>query len=263
MIRQSVVVTGSGKGIGRAIAERLSSLGWIVVGLERSPGSGTVDAGICRSVVLGDSSDLESHRRAAAEAIRQAPLAGWVNNAGVTKQSPLHAVDEKTVREVLAINGLGYIWGCAAAVETFVAQRSGGAIVNIGSIHGRASFPHHAAYEFTKGGIDALARSVAVSYGPFGIRANTLAPGGVLTPHLQSQIAAASDPVAEERSLSEGPPLRRIARPSEIADAAAFLLSEESSYITGQSIAADGGWSVAFGSPDLDTELSHRYGIVP
>ena len=259
--KRSVVVTGSGKGIGRAIAERLTADGWLVVGLERSPGSGTVEAGICADVVLGDASDRAAHTAAADRAGALAPLRGWVNNAGITKTTPLHELDEAVVREIIDINGLGYLWGAAAAVAAFTAQRSGGAIVNVGSIHGRAAFADHAAYEFTKGGIDALSRSIAVTYGPLGIRANPVAPGGVRTPHLEAQIAAAADPEAEERGLSEGPPMRRIARAEEVAAVTAFLLGDEAPYVSGQSIAVDGAWTASFGRPQVDPALLARYGL--
>lgn len=255
----SVVVTGSGKGIGRAIAERLTADGWIVVGLERSAGSGTVEAGICAEVVLGDSSDQAAHQRAADVARLRAPLAGWVNNAGVTKRTPLHELDEEVVREIIGINGFGYLWGCSAAVSAFLDQGIAGSIVNIGSIHGRASHPDHAAYEFTKGGIDALTRSMAVSYGGLGIRANTVAPGGVRTPHLEAQVAASFDPVAAERELSDGPPMGRIARADEVAAVVAFLLSDEAPYLTGQSIAVDGAWTASFGDVSVDPAAVARF----
>ncbi|WP_255318981.1 SDR family NAD(P)-dependent oxidoreductase [Cellulosimicrobium cellulans] len=266
---RSVVVTGSGKGIGRAVAARLTADGWTVVGLERTPGSGTVEEGVCAAVVLGDSRDRETHREAARTARDLAPLAGWVNNAGITVRTPLHALAdperaaqvEQDARDVVEINGLGYLWGCAAAVEAFTDQVSGGSIVNIGSIHGRAAFADHAAYELTKGGIDALARSVAVTYGRYGIRANTVAPGGVRTPHLDAQIARAADPAAEERALAEGPPLGRIAESAEIAALVAFLLSDEAGYVSGQSIAADGAWTASFGNPPHDPDLDARYGL--
>ncbi len=256
---RSVVVTGSGKGIGRAIAERLTADGWIVVGLERSAGSGSLEAGAVAAVVLGDSSDVAAHERAAAEATARAPLAGWVNNAGITRATPLHELDAGAVREIVDINGLGYIWGCSVAVKTFLAQSSGGAIVNIGSIHGRAGHPEYSAYEFTKGGIDALSRSVAVTYGGVNIRCNTLAPGGVRTPHLEAQIAAAADPAAEERALAEGPPMGRIATAEEVAAFAAFLLSDETPYLTGQSIAVDGGWTSGFGDLSLRPSIAAHY----
>lgn len=259
-MRRSVVVTGTGKGIGRSIAERLTTDGWLVIGVERSASSTTIEDGICVEIVHGDSAEPETHTRAAEAARRWAPLAGWVNNAGITRPTPLHELDAEDVRSIVEINGLGYLWGCSAAVTAFVEQTSGGAIVNIGSIHGRASFADHAAYEFTKGGIDALARSVAVSYGHYNIRANTVAPGGVLTPHLQAQIENAPDPRAEERFLSEGPPLGRIARAEEIGSIVAYLLSEEAAYISGESIAVDGAWTASFGNPPSNPGLDLLYG---
>ncbi|MFK4762199.1 SDR family NAD(P)-dependent oxidoreductase [Microbacterium sp. ZW T5_45] len=256
---RSVVVTGSGKGIGRAVAERLTADGWIVVGLERSPGSGSVEAGAVAEVVIGDSADRPAHVQASYVARALAPLHGWVNNAGITRRTPLHELDEDLVREIVGINGFGYLWGCSAAVSAFVDQGVSGAIVNIGSIHGRASHLDHAAYEFTKGGIDALSRSIAVSYGQLGIRANTVAPGGVRTPHLEAQIAASADPEAAERALAEGPPMGRIARAEEVAAVTAFLLSDEAPYLSGQSIAVDGAWTASFGDVAIDPALRARF----
>lgn len=257
---RSVVVTGTGKGIGRAVAEHLSTLGWCVIGVERSAGSESVKDGICHEVVVGDSSERVTHQRAAEVAMSYAPLAGWVNNAGITKRTPLHALDEDTVDEIVNINGLGYIWGCSAAVSAFLAQNLPGAIVNIGSIHGRVSFPGFAAYDFTKGGIDALARSVAVSYGALGIRANTVAPGAVWTPHLDTFIRNAPDPKSLESALLGGSPARRFASTEEVAHVAAFLLSPEAAYINGQSIALDGGWTASSGVGEVDEAVKNLLG---
>lgn len=257
---KSVVVTGTGKGMGRAIAAHLFAQGWSVVGVERSPGSDTVSEGVCHEVIIGDSSEQTTHRLAAQAAIVRAPLTGWVNNAGITRRTPLHELDEAAVRQIVDTNGFGYLWGCAAAVESFMEQDVPGAIVNIGSIHGRISFPGFAAYDFTKGGIDALARSVAVSYGALGIRANTLAPGAVWTPHLETFIAEAPNPKLLESALLGGSPSGRFASMQEVARVTAFLLSSEASYISGQSIALDGGWTASSGVGELDDSVKKKLG---
>lgn len=260
---RSAVVTGAGGGIGRAIAARLKADGWRVVGLELSAETSHGAEDCCDQIVIGDVSQSECHREAASVARSLAPLAGWVNNAGIAKYTPLHMADEEVIRRIIDVNGAGYLWGAAAAVRTFIDQRSGGSLVNIGSIHGRLSFVDHAAYEFTKGGVDALSRSVAVTYGRYGIRSNTIAPGGVRTPLLMAQNTLALDPEAAERGLREGPPMHRIAEPEEIAAVAAFLLSDEASYVSGESIAVDGGWSASFGVLPVNPDLDDWYGIKP
>lgn len=251
---RSVVVTGAGRGIGRGIATVLSRAGWVVLGVDVEP----VDDGPWAELLVGDTRDREVHRRAARVAGDLAPLRGWVNNAGITRATPLHrlagtpdaAEVERTIRDVVDINGLGCVWGCSAALEAFLAgDPGGGAIVSIGSIHGRAAWTDHAAYEFTKGGIDALTRSIAVTYGAHGIRANTVAPGRIRTEAVDAWLADADDPTARERSLDDGPPLGRMGTVAEIGEVVAFLLSERASYLTGQSVAVDGGWTAQFGTP--------------
>ena len=255
---RSVVVTGAGRGIGRGIATVLAGAGWTVVGVDRDP----VDDGPWVELLTGDTRDPEVHRRAARAAATHAPVRGWVNNAGVTRTTPLHRLAdpaaaeevERTIRDVVDVNGLGFLWGCAAAVEAFLAHDTEdaggrGAIVSVGSIHGRAAWTDHAAYEFTKGGIDALTRSIAVTYGAHRIRANTVAPGRIRTEAVDAWLADADDPDATRRALDDGPPLGRMGTVAEIGEVVAFLLSERASYLTGQSVAVDGGWTAQFGTP--------------
>lgn len=247
----SVVVSGAGRGIGLGIATVLAAEGWTVVGVDNSAFADTP----CAVTVTGDTRDQTVHREAAAAARDLAPLTGWVNNAGITRETPLHELADPevaaTVNEVIDINGRGYLWGSAIAVESFLAQDLPGAIVNISSIHGRAAWVNHAAYEFTKGGVDAMTRSLAVSYGHKGIRANAVAPGRIRTEAIDRWITEASDPAARQRDLDSGPPLERMGTPAEIGEVVAFLLSDRSSYLSGQSIAVDGGWTSQFGQPPL------------
>jgi glucose 1-dehydrogenase len=263
-VQTSVVVTGCGRGIGRAIFERLRSDGYVVVGLERDPETAADagrDLGDGGEVVVGDASDRETMDALATTAARRAPLAGWVNNAGTAGLGTLHAPIPEEVAEVFGVYLGGCFWGCSAAVRRFIEQRSGGAIVNISSVHGRAGYPGWAAYDAAKGGVDALTRHIAVSYGALGIRANAIAPGGVRTPHLERFVRESPDPAETEREMNDSHPLRRIAEPREIASVASFLLSAEASFVTGQSLAVDGGLTAGCMTFPVDAELAAHYGL--
>jgi glucose 1-dehydrogenase len=263
-MQASVVVTGCGRGIGQAIFERMQRDGYVVVGLERDPETAAAAAealGDGGEVVVGDASDRATMDRVAATAARLAPLAGWVNNAGTGGEGTLHEPVAAEVAQIFAVYLEGYFWGCSAAVRQFAEQRSSGAIVNISSVHGRAGYPGWAAYDAAKGGIDALTRHIAVSYGAFGIRANAIAPGGVRTPHLERFVRDSADPAQTEREMNDSHPLRRIAEPREIANVASFLLSDEASFVTGQSLAVDGGLTASCMTFPVDAGLALHYGL--
>jgi NAD(P)-dependent dehydrogenase (short-subunit alcohol dehydrogenase family) len=256
----SAVVTGAGAGIGRAIAGRLARDGWLVVGLELD--HELVAAGMDGvELIQGDVADRDALERALAAAQQRAPLAGWVNNAADTSRGNLHDPDFGQIERQLLVNVAGVVSACSIAVRAFIRQAAPGAIVNISSIHGRRGAADHAAYDTSKGAIDALTRHIATAYGPYGIRANAIAPGAVRTPALERALAESADPGAAARNLELRAPLRRLGEPDEIAAVAAFLLSAEASYLTGQSIAVDGGWTSALVPPAVDPELADRYDV--
>ena len=153
----------------------------------------------------------------------------------------MHEPNLEEVDRLFDVNLFAVYWGCSTAVRSFIADKISGSIVNISSIHGRSAFNGWAAYDAAKGGVDALTRYLCVEYGPLGIRANAIAPGAIRTEMLVKVISESNDPVKAEIDMAMIHPLERLGEPHEIAEVTAFLLSDKASFITGQSIAVDGG----------------------
>ena len=249
----STVVTGAAAGLGHAVARQLAADGVRVVGVDLDePGLERAAEEIGMEPVVGDIADWSTHERAADAAEALGRLGGWVNNAGIDVQGAAHELGPEDVDHGLRVLLAGAIAGTAVAVRRMLPARAG-AIVNVSSVQGAAAFPRYLVYGVAKTGVIHIARSVAVDYGPFGIRCNTVLPGTMDTPMTDSVLPP--DLTREEALRREGElaTLGRIAQPEEVAEVVCFLLSERASYVTGASILVDGGAAArCFAYPGLD-----------
>ncbi len=227
------IVTGAGSGIGQAIAVKFAAEGARVIAADISPAVAATHAGYeavaCDVTVEGD---LE---RVVARAESFGSLDILVNCAGITGKVPIDEMSAAQWQRILDVNLTGVAFAIKHAVPA-MRRGGGGAIVNIGSVAAFSTTSiYNNAYAASKGAIVALTRSLVYELSPFGIRVNAVSPGLVDSPILRGHSA-------ESLQQRVGRvPLGRLGRPDEMADVVAYLASDSASYITGQTIIADGG----------------------
>lgn len=242
------VVTGGGQGLGRAIARRLAREGARVAIAQRSPGPlerAAADIRAAGGEVLAVPTDVavpeQVERLASATREAFGPIDILVNNAGFNRRKATFTdVDLASWSEVLAADLTGPFL-CARAVVPDMIARGWGRIVNIGAVQAHRPLPGNAAYASAKGGLESLTRSLAVDLAGHGVLANCIVVGPV-------------DPEAEDTPLDalEWPTLLgRRGLPREVAALAAFLASDDSSFIVGQTIVCDGGRTLSR-KPEVD-----------
>jgi glucose 1-dehydrogenase len=244
---RSAIVTGGAAGIGHAIAERFLKDGAkvIVADFDRQRGERAVSQleqlGDVRFVKtdVGKGPEIDHLVAATVEAFGGIDI--LVNNAGIVHGADFLEVSEQDFDRVLNVNLKGsFLAGQAVARHMVARVKNGGrpgAIVNMSSVNAVFAIANQVPYSVSKGGINQLTKVMALSLAPFGIRVNAIGPGSIMTDMLASVNA---DPAAKNRILSRTP-MGRIGEPAEIAAIAAFLASDDASYITGQTIYADGG----------------------
>ncbi|MTD56482.1 SDR family NAD(P)-dependent oxidoreductase [Amycolatopsis pithecellobii] len=241
---RSGLVTGAGSGIGQATARQLARRGVSVAVLDLDEESAQKTAVSIREeggtalALRVDVADEDSVRDAIASTVGAfGGLHLAVNNAGVQAHNQdLTQIDVTTWERVLRINLTGVFVAMKHEIPEMV-RAGGGAIVNMASNGGLYSIPHAPAYVASKHGVVGLTKTAAVDYAADGIRVNAVAPSLTHTPGL-SRVAGDTDMLARQESIT---PLGRLAAPEEIAAAAVWLCSEESSYVTGVALSVDGG----------------------
>jgi NAD(P)-dependent dehydrogenase (short-subunit alcohol dehydrogenase family) len=247
LISKRALVTGSGTGIGREIALEFARSGADVALHYSHNGDGAFTAveeirrlGRRAEAFGADFNDLRQVRELGEKAIDF--LGGvdcLVNNAGITLNRPFFSVTPEQFDTVYGVNIRGQFF-LTQTVAGDMLKHGGGTVCNITSIHGVAGAPEHSVYAGTKGAIIAYTRSLAVELAHKGIRVNAIAPGWVTVENYYKNIPGFNDSDAA-KTAAEKIPLGRSGSKLEIAKLAAFLCSDNSSYIVGQTIIADGG----------------------
>lgn len=248
---RTVVVTGAGAGIGRATAERLAGEGAyvIVTDIDSEGGEETVDLledergrGEFREL---DVTDPEGFETVVEDVVADRGLDVLVNNAGIGHETAsVEETDLSTLERVIDVNCKGVWNGCRAALPVMKAQESG-AVVNVASLGGMLGLPKQAAYSLTKGAVLNFTRTVAAEAGPYGVRANAVCPGFIETALGDAFFEQQDDPEKARKQMVAQYPLKRLGRSEEVADAIAYLASDEASYVTGHGLVLDGGYSIA------------------
>jgi len=251
------IVTGASRGIGRGIAQRLASEGARVVltarGADalREAAQSIESAGGMALAIAGDAGV-----KSEVEAMFAQVLDTWgsvdivVNNAAwASPQAHILEMDEEHWDTVIRSNLKSVYLHCHRAANIMVDRGTRGSIVNISSFAAARAHRYMAAYDATKGGMEAMTRTMAIDLAPFGIRLNVVGPGAIHTEEYE--------PEGEEAKRRRGQtvPLGRVGYPEDVAGAVAFLASDDASYITGQVLYVDGGMLAQLRSPQVDTPL--------
>jgi len=244
---KSSIVTGAARGIGYAIARKFMKEGARVAIVDIDAEEGAAAAERLRAEIGGEAIFIEADvsiesdvRRFVEKSLKAfGRIDVLVNNAGIHMAEPTVKVNLRDWKRILDVNLTG-VFLCSREVVKHMIKRKTGTIINIASIDGIIALPERAAYCVSKAGVIQLTKVLAVEWAKYGIRVNAIAPGYTKTEMVKSLIERG---VVDEERVNRRSPMGRMASPSEIANAALYLASEESSYVTGETLIVDGGWT--------------------
>ena len=238
------IVTGAGSGIGRATALRFAEEGARVTCVDVQPeGVAEVareigDAAVAVTADVSDPAAVKAYTDATVE--RWGGLHAVFNNAGVNLPGIFHEASDEVVERTLAVNVKGPLYGCRYAIPHML-RGGGGSLINTSSVNGLVAEPFLTVYATSKGAIIMLSKGIALDYAKLGIRCNAIAPGWVDTPVNYAHAEMLGGLEAVYADIDSFQPIGRPGEPREIANVALFLASDESSFVTGSVIVADGG----------------------
>lgn len=234
------IITGATQGIGLACAQRLVSEGARVMMVDIKPEGADAAASIGANARFF-AADVS--QKADVDAMLAATLAEWgqvdilINNAGVTHAADFLDLAEEDFDRVLRIN-LKSMFLCGQAVAREMVKRQSGCIINMSSVNSELAIPNQVPYVVSKGGVNQLTKVMALNLAQYGIRVNGIGPGTILTELAKKAVMASPE---ARRTILSRTPMGRCGEPEEVASIAAFLASDDASYMTGQTMYVDGG----------------------
>lgn len=254
-----IIITGAAMGLGLAAAQELASLGASLTLVDYNEKSLTEARNEISKqfpnakivTVVADVSDEDAVKNYIDETVKAfGRIDGLYNNAGIEgRQAGMTEYDLSVFKKVVDINLMGVYYGMRYAIPVMQKQKYG-RIVNVASVGGIRGVLNQTPYVATKHAVSGMTKNAALEYGKDGITTNAIAPGAILTPMVAEAFKQVNpqDPKAAETEYAKANPTKRLGLPEEVAKVVAFLLSDDASYVSGQTIAIDGGQSNSYGN---------------
>ena len=256
---KTIVITGAAMGLGLASAKDLASQGANIALVDYNAEKlNSAQDEIAKEwpsakiiTVVADVSDEQAVKRYVDEAVKAfGRIDGFYNNAGIEgRQAGMTEYDVEIFKKVIDINLMGVYYGMRYIIPVMKEQNYG-RIVNVASVGGIRGVLNQVPYVASKHAVSGMTKNAALEYGRYGINTNAIAPGAILTPMVAEAFKEVNpaDPKAAEAEYAQRNPTRRLGLPDEVARVVTFLLSEDASYINGQTVVIDGGESNIYGN---------------